>query len=71
MNIGDAFTTAESSMMRGSDKIARIAHEVANSDEDINLEQEMVDMISNQRSFEANAAVISTADDMLDQIFNM
>jgi len=64
--------TAEGAMLRDGNNVHQIAHEVANTETgDDNLVENMVDMIQAQRSFEANAVVITTADEMLDEILSM
>jgi len=69
MQVGNVINTAEEAMMRESNHMTEIAHDIANENGD--LTENMVDMMETQRSFEANAVVITTADEMLDEILSM
>jgi len=71
MEVGNVFNTAEKAMMRDSESVRETAHDIASDEKLDNLENNMVDLIEAQRSFEANAVVISTADEMLDTILSI
>lgn len=72
MEVGNVFDTAHAAMMRDEMKVNVVAHKIANPHiSDTSLAENIVDMMVSQRSFEANAHVIKTADEMLDGIFTM
>ena len=72
MAIGSIIDIAEDAMTRDSMQMTEIAHEIANSEtSETSIEENIVDMIQTQNSFQANAVMITTADEMMDTLFNM
>lgn len=67
MRIDSAFSTAEFAMRVNVKAMDKIAANVAASsiNPDTNVVQDMVDMNQTQHSFEANAKVLKTSDEML------
>lgn len=57
---------AVAAISRAEGTVAEVAHRVANPERSLeSLPRDTVELITSQRSFEANVAVIRTADQML------
>ena len=75
MNVNSALNTAFSGLQTSQANIAKNAQDIAslgtNKSSDVNLTESLVDLKVNQRSFEANAKVISTVDDTIGSLLNV
>lgn len=79
MQVGSIFNTSEAAMSGRIDKMAEIAHKISTfntieedaAQEKTDLIEEFTDMKMNQRAFEADAKVIQTADDMLEEMLGL
>ena len=72
MEVGNVFDTAVNAMQNDSSTVNDIAKKVASPQQfGGNISENVVDMMVAQRSFEANAVVIETADEMLTGILSI
>lgn len=76
--VADAIASALGGMQRSQDALARHAHRIANaggrgsSDAPaIDLHEEMAGVLVSRRGWEANAAVLRAADDMVGTLVDM
>lgn len=65
MNIGSVYEISQRALRDDMNSMGRIANNIANNDGDtVDLTENIIDMNVTQRNYEANIAVIKTADDM-------
>lgn len=76
--IADAVASALAGMQRSQDAFARHAHRIANAGGQgatgaaaIDLHEEMAGVLVSRRGWEANAAVLRAADDMVGTLVDM
>jgi flagellar basal body rod protein FlgC len=76
--ITDAVTTALAGMQRNQDSFARHAHRIANAGghgatgtAEIDTHKEMAGVLTSRRGWEANAAVLRAADEMVGTLVDM
>lgn len=71
MNIDSVYEISQRALRDDMNSMARIANNIANNDGDsIDLTKNITDMKLTQRNYEANIAVIKTADDMYRELLS-